>query len=92
MEIKKSFKELAWYNQATIVTTSGKVIQRGNQGLIVIDGTKKTEILAIDEVSDDSVINTFIHLNPNAGIMVNKSVGMNVDSEMVTDIEILIKR
>ena len=45
----------------TIVDTNGKVLQTGDQGLEVVS-EEGIPLIGIGEVSDDTVVNVFIHL------------------------------
>lgn len=56
----------------TIVTTDGRVLRQGTDGLIVAnyDGV---EIMDINEVSDDNIINLFISLK-NGGELNTKDL------------------
>ena len=97
MKIQESFKELPWYKGATVVTTNGRVLKQGFGGVVVVSEPPTfqqpaVEILAIDEISDDEVVNAFIHLHPNAGIMVRKSVHCCRSPGMITDMQILINK
>lgn len=71
----------------TIVDTNGKVLQRGTQGLRVVseDGV---HLFDLGEVSDDLVMNVFIHL----GEKVREFGFLPRNEDSVSDLEILIAK
>ena len=53
----------------TWVDTDGQIIRQGNGGVVVVPQGTMIPALQISEVSDDEVINLFIHHLPDAGVM-----------------------
>lgn len=75
-------KTVAWFDQATWVTTSGHVLKLGTAGVVIWDEMGDRAILTIDEVSDDATIDVF--LRP-AGDIVRSTFGDDGTHEICID-------
>lgn len=81
---------ISWRKKATIVTSAGKIIHHGNQGVIIVDDKEHKEILSVAEVSDDDVVDVFVNIADGANLMTPGASASNGD--MVSDAEIIIDR
>jgi hypothetical protein len=51
---------MTYDEKLTVVTATGRVIQEGGEGLLIVAEDERCEVMQLDEVSDEKVVNIFL--------------------------------